>query len=151
MDVTQGMLGQEYDGIMLSDSHGSWNHVGGRHQKCLLHYFRDMYRTLDTNNGSEFSLFFMELYCILKDAMGIDRRDPEEARMLRARVTDIISREYQDPDCKRYVKRLKSTTCLRFWNVDYHNNISERALRVFARRNVLYGSRTERGAHRTKI
>ena len=156
MDVTQDMLGQEYDGIVLSDSHGSWNHVGGRHQKCLLHYFRDMYRTLDTNSSSEFSLFFMELYCILKDAIGISRRDPEEAKMLRARVTDIISREYQDPDCKRYVKRLKREISHLFTflecEVDYHNNISERALRVFAKtRNVLYGSRTERGAHRTKI
>ena len=73
-----------------------------------MHYFRDMYKTLNTNNSSEFSLFFMELYCILKDAIGICRRDPEEAEMLRSRVTDLISREYQDPDCLRYVKRLKA-------------------------------------------
>ena len=36
--------------------------------------------------------------------------------------------------------------------MDYHNNISERSVRVFAKaRKVLYGSRTERGACRTKI
>ena len=156
MDVTQGMLGEKYDGLILSDSHGSWNHVGGRHQKCLLHYFRDMYRTLNTNSSSEFALFFMELYCILKDAIGIGRRDPEEAEMLRSRVTDLIFREYQDPDCLRYVKRLKREIGHLFTflecDVDYHNNISERSVRVFAKaRKVLYGSRTERGAHRTKI
>ena len=88
--------------------------------------------------------------------LGIGRHDPEEAKMLRARVADLIAREYQDPDCKRYVKRLKREINHLFTflerDVDYHNNISERSVRVFAKaRKVLYGSRTERGAHRTKI
>ena len=51
-----------YGGTILSDPHGAWNHVEGRHQKCLLHYSHDMYKTLERNGSSEFSLFFNRLY-----------------------------------------------------------------------------------------
>ena len=97
-----------YGGTILSDSHGAWNHVGSRHQKCLLHYFRDMYRTLEKNGGSEFSLFFNRLYWILKDA--ISAADPDtgtwnpgaEAQILESRIDGLIGAEYADADCRRW-------------------------------------------------
>ena len=158
MDVPKGVLGK-YGGTILSDSHGAWNHVGARHQKCLLHYFRDMYRTLEKNGSNEFSIFFIRLYCILKDAMsaGGTAGDLEaEAGNLEARVDQLISMEYRDKDCIRYVKRLRREKGHLFtfllYDVDYHNNISERALRDFAEfRKILYGNRSEKGAERTKI
>ena len=67
-DVPMRVL-EQFKGIVGSDSDGSWNHVGTAHQKCLLHYFRDMCRTTEKNGGSEFSLLFMELYDILKEAI----------------------------------------------------------------------------------
>ena len=36
---------EQFKGIELGKirlQYGSWNHVGTAHQKCLLHYFRDM-------------------------------------------------------------------------------------------------------------
>ena len=158
MDVPKGVLGK-YGGTILSDSHGAWNHVGARHQKCLLHYFRDMYRTLEKNGSSEFSIFFIRLYCILKGAMsaaGAAGNLEAEAGNLKARVDRLISMEYRDKDCIRYVKRLRREKGHLFtflqYDVDYHNNISERALRDFAEfRKILYGNRSEKGAERTKI
>ena len=66
--VPTGVLGQ-FEGIVGSDSDGFWSHVSKTHQKCLLHYFRDMYRTTEKNDSGEFNLFFMELYGILKDTI----------------------------------------------------------------------------------
>ena len=160
-DVPAAVLGG-YGGTILSDSHGAWNHVGCRHQKCLLHYFRDMYRTLEKNGSSEFSLFFNRLYWILKDAISVAdpdgrTRDPgAEARILLSRIEELIGAEYDDRDCRRYVKRLRREKGHLFTflehDVDYHNNISERGLRDFAEfRKILYGNRSERGAERTKI
>ena len=68
----------------------------------------------------------------------------------------IISKEYEDKDSLRYVKRLKREGKSLFTfiinDVDYHNNVSERALRTFAEaRKILYGNRSEDGARRTKI
>ena len=160
-DVPVAVLGG-YGGTILSDSHGALNHVGGRHQKCLLHYFRDMYKTLERNWSSEFSLFFDRLYWILKDA--ISAADPDgrtgnleaEAGILASRAEELIGAEYDDVDCRRYVKRLRREKGHLFTflehDVDYHNNISERGLRDFAEfRKILYGNRSERGAERTKI
>ena len=160
-DVPATVLGR-YGGTILSDSHGAWNHVGGRHQKCLLHYFRDMYKTLERNGSSEFSLFFNRLYWILKDAIsaaGLDDKAADcgaEAEILASRVGELIGAEYEDADCRRYVKRLRRERGHLFTflehDVDYHNNISERGLRPFATsRKILYGNRSECGAERTKI
>ena len=154
-DVPAAVLGR-YGGTILSDSHGAWNHVEGRHQKCLLHYFRDMYKTLERNGSSEFSLFFNRLYWILKDTISAANpdgrtKDPgAEARILLSRAKELIDAEYDDRDCRRYVKRLRREKGHLFTflehGVDYHNNINERGLRPFAAsRKILYGNRSERG------
>ena len=154
----------EFKGIMGSDSHGAWNHVGALHQKCLLHYMRNMYQTLEKNHGSEFATFFTMLYCILKDAIALkdtlDSMTPEDKRRaaedLRDRVSGLIDGVYHDKDCIRFVKRLRREIGHLFTfithDIEYHNNSSERALRRFAEaRKILYGSRTKDGARRTKI
>ena len=154
--VPMGVLGQ-FEGIVGSDSDGSWNHVGKTHQKCLLHYFRDMYRTTEKNDSSEFNLFFMELYGILKDAIATRGHGSDGAvESLKYRIRCLISKEYEDRDCLRYVKRLKREGDSLFTfimnDVEYHNNVSERALRRFAEfRKILYGNRSDAGARRTKI
>ncbi len=156
-DVPAAVLGK-YGGTILSDSHGAWNHVGGRHQKCLLHYFRDMYKTLDRNGSSEFSLFFSKLYWILKDAISAagpgDRAADcgAEAEILASRVGELIGAEYEDADCRRYVKRLRRERGHLFTflehDVDYHNNISERGLRVTDRFHEVQARMTFQAAFR---
>ena len=69
---------------------------------------------------------------------------------------NLISKDYKDKDCLRYVKRLKregnSLFIFIMSDVEYHNNVSERALRRFAEfRKILYGNRFDAGARRTKI
>ena len=132
-DVPTGVLG-DYGGTVLSDSLGAWNHVGGHHQKCLLHYFRDMYKTIEKNGNSKFSLFFYSLYLILKDAISTGDQDAgaadrgAEVEILMSLVEGLIGAECEDPDCCRYVKRLRREKGHLFTFlegcVDYHNNIS---------------------------
>ena len=107
---------EEFDGIVVSDSFGAWNCIGGMQQKCLLHYFRDMYRTKEKNTSPEFSRFFSTLYHILKDAIGRkkghnNRNSKKECvrriEKLKARVRRLVDKKYDCKDCKRYVKRLK--------------------------------------------
>ena len=65
--VAEAML--EFDGIVGSDSYSAWNDVGSNHQKCLLRYFRDLYRTLDKNHADEFKAPFDETHGILNGAI----------------------------------------------------------------------------------
>ena len=121
-----------------------------------------MYKTIEKNGNSKFSLFFYSLYLILKDAISAGDQDAgaadrgAEAEILMSRVEGLIGAECEDPDCRRYVKRLCREKSHLFTFLEdcvyYHNNISKRGLRPFAAsRKILYGNRLERGAERTKI
>ncbi len=158
--VAEALAG-EFDGIVISDSYLAWSGVGLLHQKCLLHYFRDMYKTLEESCSNEFATFFKRLHGILKDA--IDAREKYDSNAVPADVTqrlqdriDALARQsYDDADCRRYAKRLKreGDQLLTFLEhgVEYHNNKSERALRMFATmRKVSYGSRSEKGMYITE-
>ena len=106
-------------------------------QKCLLHYFKDMYRTTKENEGSEFSLLFMELYNILKDAIAIVGHESDGAvEGLKYQIHRLLSKEYEDKDCQMYLKRLKregdSLFTFIMHDVGYHNNVSKQALKRFA-------------------
>ena len=132
----------EFDGIVGSDSYSAWNDVGSDHQKCLLHYFRDLYRTLDKNHTDEFKALFDEMHGTLKDAISLAAEHPEgpapkeKIQKLQDRIDAVAHGAHTDKDCKRYAKRLRreGRYLLTFLERDvaYHNNTSERALRIFA-------------------
>ena len=151
-------------GVIIGDSHSAWNDVGCEKQRCLLHYFRDMYRTLKENQGEEFKKFFEELHGILKAAIRTGIKYANRKKVPKSTITKLQNRidrltegNYADEDCKRYVKRLRRErkqllTFLKYDGVEYHNNIAERALRIFAlMRKISYGSRSKRGIKTLEI
>ena len=162
--VAEAIL-EGFEGIIIGDSHSSWNDVGSEAQRCLLHYFRDMYLTLKHNKGAEFKAFFEELRGILKTATGAwithgERNERVPKRIINGllkRIDDMTAGSYTDKDCIRYVKRLRRErnqlfTFLEHDGVSYHNNPGERVLRIFAlMRKVCYGSRSIRGIRTTEI
>ncbi len=154
-DVIDSLMAA-FDGIVSSDSYSAWNRIGGKHQKCLLHYFRDMYLTLEKNPGAEYGTLFCRLRDILKDAIEMGRATPEEVECLKHRIHRLASAAYTDRDCIRYTKRLKREindlfTFLEHDGVKYHNNDSERALRMIAViRKILFGNRSEKGMRMTE-
>ena len=102
---------EEFDGIVVSDSFGAWNRIGGMQQKCLLHYFRDMYRTKEKNPSPEFSRFFSTLHHILKDAIGRKKghnnRNSKKERVrrikkLKARVRKLMGKKYVYTQVQKY-------------------------------------------------
>ncbi len=154
-DVTDSLMAS-FDGIVISDSFLPWNRIGCRHQKCLLHNFRDMYLTRNKNYRSEFSMMFYRLRGILKDAIEMGKAASEEVRCLDYRVLELASAMYKDKDCIKYTKRLKREAghLLAFLEHDtnYHNNDSERAVRMLSvMRKILYGSRSKRGMRTAEI
>ena len=153
---------KDFSGTILSDSYPAWNHIGKEHQKCLIHYFRDLYNTRDRNKSSEFTEFADEMISIQKDAMSARA---EWSRVVPAYVTQelqdridrLIDGTYEDDDCKRWVKRLKRErlmvlTFLGYDTIPFHNNNSERALRPMAvARKIQYGSRSQSGTVTTTV
>ena len=155
-DEAKKML-PNYKGVVMSDSLPAWNHVGEEHQKCHLHYNRDLDKTKMENDGKEFQTFAKKLRRILDEShtpkKGYDPNDNTKTRQkknrnLLRRLWYLMDKDYTDKDCKRYVKRLYREFyhlfCFVIHGVDWHNNTAERAIRCFVLlRKVMYGNRSE--------
>ena len=147
-----------YDGNITSDSYSAWNHVGGTHQKCHVHYIRWIDERLeDYAPGKEFRLLARTLKRILYDshkAAGrrMSKRDKGECiRRLDRRIGRLINKGYSDKMCLQMVKRLRRERDMLFTFIltgtDPDNNPAERPLRVpVSVRKMIGGNRTEEGA-----
>ena len=158
-EVPKKMLGPEYEGVVGSDSRGAWNHTGRKHQKCHIHYIRDIKETTKYHSpSSEYKKHARTLRRILVDSR-IDAA-PGGTRALAAkkkldrRIRDLLNRLKGETDkhCKRMFKRLRREkdhlfTFLEVKGVEWHNNSAERGIRpCVILRNNSYGSRSKEGA-----
>ena len=160
--VPKKMLGKDYSGCVTSDSWGAWNVIGAMHQKCHLHYVRDIKDTLKYKNpGQDYRRHARTLRSILWDSH-VDGAIPGGAdalatkKRLDRRIASMIGRLENNRDCKhcnRMRKRLVRErdhlfAFLETDDVEYHNNRAERAIirpYVILRKNS-NGSRSKKGA-----
>ena len=155
-DEAKKML-PDFQGMVTSDSWPPWNHVGEEHEKCHLHYKRELKKTKKENKNPEFQKFADKLLQILWDShstkKGYDPNDDLQTRTrkqrnLLRRLAYLIKKDYTDKDCKRFIKRLRREFYHLFSHVisgiDWHNNKAERAVRCFVLlRHVMFSNRTE--------
>ena len=162
--VPKKILGKNYSGCVTSDSWAAWNVVGSTHQKCHLHYVRNIKDTIKYKHpGDDYKRHARTLRTILwdshlenivpggADALAVKKR-------LDNRIASLIGRLEKNRDCKhcnRMRKRLIRErdhlfTFLETDGVEYHNNRAERAIRpcVILRKNS-NGSRSKKGADAT--
>ena len=101
---------EEFVGMVTSDSWPARNHVGTEHQKCHLHYRRDISTTMEENKGAEFQAFARKLKQILWDSHTKEKgHDPDDdlqtrerkRRNLMRRLAYLMNKDYTDGDCKR--------------------------------------------------
>jgi len=151
-----------YDGNITSDSWSAWNPVGITHQRCHIHYIREINDTIQYKNpGPEFAPFARRLKKILNDSHDMAQITNESKRLLakknlEARISRMISKKYVEKNCIRFVKRLKREKNILFTflvtGTDSHNNTAERAIRpnVIIRK-ITNGHRSENGAYSHKV
>ncbi len=151
-----------YDGNITSDSWSAWNHVGTTHQRCHIHYIREINDTIQYKNpGPEFASFARCLKKILNDSHDTVKITSKSKRLLakknlELRISRIISKTYTEKNCIRFVKRLRRERKMLFTflitGTDSHNNTAERAIRpnVIIRK-ITNGHRSESGAYSHKV
>ncbi len=151
-----------YDGNITSDSYSAWNHVGETHQKCHIHYLREIDDIIQHKNpGPEFESFAKQLKRMIHDSHGIARIKSESKRIhakknLERRISHLISRHYTEKNCIRFVKRIRRERKMLFifliTGTDSHNNTAERAIRPnVVIRKITNGHRSENGAYSHKV
>lgn len=151
-----------YNGNITSDSWSAWNYVGKTHQRCHIHYIREINDTIQYKNpGPEFTAFARQLKRIIYDSHGAAKIKSKSNRIntkknLERRILYIISKKYTEKNCIRFVKRLRRERGMLFTflitGTDSHNNTAERAIRpnVIIRK-ITNGHRTIHGADSHKI
>ena len=166
--VPLNVLGNDYQGTVISDSWPAWNYVGKEHQRCLQHYRRDIDDTLTYKSpGIEFLTFAKKLRRILNDAIRVGKTVSAKKDRLRAkkrferRIEELIESysSIQEKNCKRFIKRLRREKMMLFTFLeekkgvlDWNNNAAERAIRPsVVIRKITYGNRSILGANAHKV
>lgn len=160
--VVEAVLGQKYDGVLISDFYSAYNPIQCLKQKCLVHFQRALHEAKDSQLNDPIFLRFHRKFddlvkqaSALKDKKGtLTRKEYEMGCRKIEDKLDSFSR-YEFPEKTlghRLVKRIKKyrSSMLTFLyndGVDYHNNFAERQLRPdVVIRKISYGSRSEKGA-----
>jgi len=151
-----------YNGNITSDSWSAWNHVGKTHQRCHIHYIREINDTIQYKNpGPEFTVFARQLKRIIYDSHSAAKIKSKFQRIhakknLERRISNLISKKYTEKNCIRFVKRIRREKKMLFTflitGTDSHNNTAERAIRpnVIIRK-ITNGHRTIHGADSHKV
>jgi len=162
--VPENVLGKDYDGIVGSDFWPAYSRLNCKKQKCLVHLLRDIKKLKEKKKVTdEEKIFCRSLKTIITYAVNLRKRDiPIEVtrwkkQLLEERIEKLSLKNYRSKDCKRLSKRLfrhkyELFTFLEYLNVDWNNNISERALRPsVVIRKISGGNRSYKGTRTHEV
>ena len=157
------IIGNDYDGVVVSDFFSAYNKVNGKKQKCLVHLLREM-RDWGKSAIFEqralrycFGLVFMRAKKLLecKPDLQPEIYSAKVEKFLR-KFDDFLMNDYSDSDCIRLMKRMRKykDSLWTFLKADVpcHNNAAELAIRrSVVNRKVSNGNRSDSGARVQEI
>jgi len=161
--VVEKILGESYDGVLISDFLSAYNKILTKaKQKCLVHLLRDLKKVIKACVDDEEILRYCgRLKYILTEAINL-HKDYKGKKWNRAykKKRELIVQQLDDfyfpnPGNKilvRFAKRLRRHkkelfVFLYIEGIDYHNNHAEQQIRPdVLLRKITYGNRSEKGA-----
>ena len=166
--VVDKILGNDYDGVLISDFLSAYNKITTKaKQRCLIHLLRDLKKVIEYWQTDLVVLRYCErLKEILERAIELHKEyvGKEWCRKYYLKRKRIVSQlqdfYFPDPNkriLKRFAKRLtrhkhELFTFLFEKDVDYHNNHAEQQIRpdvIF--RKVTFGNRSEKGVENHNV
>ena len=166
--VVEKMLGDKYNGVLISDFLSAYNKIEAKaKQRCLAHLFRDLDKVVKYwHSDKEVVRYCDRLGKILKDAIALykeykDREWDERYYTVRARLKNSLNDfRFPNPNKRiltRFAKRLirhkdEILTFLYIKDIDHHNNHAEQQIRhdvIF--RKITFGNRSLAGAENHSV
>jgi len=162
--VAQGLLGEEFEGVVGCDFFSAYNPLSGRKQRCWAHLLRD---TSKLKERSEEGCYLHGRLKRLweRASRWVERHQERAPPALREWLTwrweeellRLARRDWQDRSCQRIAKRLmkhleEMFNFVRHPGVEGTNNGAERALRPYVvKRKISGGHRSWAGARKHEI
>jgi transposase len=161
--VVNDLLGEEYDGVLVSDFLSAYNKIKSKKQRCLAHIMRDLEKVIKYWNEEDHQTvtYCKHLMRLLMQSIELCREyeqkewDPRYYRKRKALTEQLNDFSFPNPNKKllvRFAKRLERHkneifTFLYERDVDYHNNHAEQQIRPnVILRKITYGNRSRSGA-----
>lgn len=169
--VVKEVLGEQFEGVVVSDFYGAYNVHLGLHQRCWVHLLRDMHELKEKHVGDRqlkrWAAAVKAIYDRAKEYKGPGARlGAVEQRLERVKKQREFERELMRV-CRPHLKKKKphSTLCERIERflpelfvfvadprVPSDNNAAERSVReIVVSRKISGGSRSEKGSEAKSI
>ena len=166
-----GEGGKNFEGVLVTDFFTSYNEYLGPHQRCWVHYLRDL-RKLKEDNPKDRQLknWIKKIHALYEEAKFYPGPDPSLPVGLREQVRIDKEKEFKQKLkmlCEPYIKttlpqaKLSSRalrylpemfTFIRFEGVNSDNNMAERAVRkTVIKRKISFGTRSTKGSQTRSI
>lgn len=166
-----GEDGENFEGVLASDFYTAYNEYLGPHQRCWVHYLRDI-KKLEEDNPKDRKLQIWAkgidtLYEEAKAWFGPDSNLPEGLKDQERILKESYFKEKLKLLCEPYLKTNapQATLCaralkylpemftfIRFEGVNPDNNMAERALRkTVIKRKISFGTRSAKGSQTRSI
>jgi len=158
--VLKEILGEEFNGTLISDFYSVYLRLPYDMQKCLVHLLRDFHDCAKTDHDEEFVKAYKKIKRIINDALRLQSKHETipsgQYGRLRVRIEDrlfdFMAFGYKNKNLQRLSKRFAQSwlDMLRFLkdpSLPWHNNLAERLIRPnVIYRNRSFGNRSEKGA-----
>ncbi len=158
--VVTRLLGDTFQGHLVSDFYGGYNIYSGPHQRCWVHLLRDLKQLREEQQADgerlAWALAVQRQYHLAQEAAGLD--DPQERRQQydalwhRTHLLGLQYAQVKDDPCQALAKRLlrhidELYQFVLHPTVPADNNLAERAIRpLVVQRKVSGGSRSHIGS-----
>ena len=140
--VALGLLGEDFDGTLVSDFYSAYNTLPYKQQKCNVHLLREIRQTTERNPAFAQSPFARRLRRLVKQMLALKRRWDElddatymrQACRLHDRLEQLGKTRWDDADVNRLAKRVAKhadaiAAFLYEKDLPGENNAAERAIR----------------------
>lgn len=157
-EVAREMLSDQFVGTLVSDFYCGYNYYLGPHQRCWVHFFRDLDKLVEKHPEDEsvaaWAKKIEDVYWRARNFRGARQRDRLRQKMILQDELYDLARPYLKVECPQ---RILSQRIERFLpelfifvehpDVPSENNAAERAVRpVVIARKVSGGTRSDRGS-----
>lgn len=156
--VAENVLGEDYEGVVVSDFYCGYNVLLGRHQRCWVHLVRDLHELVEANPGNRgVAIWAGKVKAVYLRAKAFESDDPKARWRQRLAFEEELCRLARPYFKKDVPQRVLSERIEEFLpelfvfvecpEVPSENNAAERAIRpAVTARKVSGGTRSAKGS-----
>ena len=158
--VVQRVLGDRFEGVLVTDFYAAYGRLDADKQKCLTHLLRELHTLRNELPAADVAAFIQPVMTLFQEAIALGKSREtltpqtfsQQRQELEDRLDTLVFSRPTQADCQRICKRLAKHrdelfTFLKKPNIPPDNNLAERDIRSVAAARADGGvNRTPRGA-----